>query len=48
MLVVELHLGGSRAAELKARTSGREGKAEIDEELVVGPKTHRLDKPHCH
>ena len=37
MLVAELHLGGSRAAELKARTSGVEGKAEVDAELVIGP-----------
>ena len=43
MLVAELHLGGSRAAELKARTSGREGKAEINEELVIGPSISQLE-----
>ena len=42
LLVTQLHLGSSRAAELEARTSGREGKAEINEELATGPSTSRL------
>ena len=42
MLVAQLHLGSSRAAELEARMLGNGGKAEMKQELVTGPSTSRL------
>ena len=40
--VAELHLGGSRAAELEARMSEEGGEAETRKELVIGPGTSQL------
>ena len=45
MLVAELRLGGSRAAELRARTSGVEDKAEVDVELAIGLSIPSTSQP---
>ena len=46
LLVAQLHMGSSRAAELEARTSEIGGRAETEEEPATGRSTGRpVDRP---